>query len=68
MTQLPPLLTAGQVAKRFATSTDTVRRWAREGRIPSVTLPSGRTVYRREEIDAIAPLTAEQVAELEVSA
>lgn len=58
MTQLPPLLTAAQVAARFDTTDETIRRWVRQGKLSEavVVLPSGRVKFRREVIDEIAPL------------
>lgn len=35
------------------TSAQTVLRWARDGRLPTVTLPSGRRFFRREDIEAL---------------
>lgn len=55
MAQLPELelLTTGEVAKLFNTTSETIRRWAREGKIPSLPLPSGRVKFRREDVDKI---------------
>lgn len=55
MTSLPPpLVTAGEVAERFAVSEDTVWRWARDGRFPSVRLPGGTVRFRvADVVDAI---------------
>ncbi|MDR6939252.1 helix-turn-helix domain-containing protein [Arcanobacterium hippocoleae] len=35
------------------TSTQSLLRWAREGKIPSVRLPSGRRFFRREDIEKL---------------
>lgn len=48
------LLKAGELAKRLRVSTDTVRRWAREGRIPEVQL--SRKVRRFREVEVLAAL------------
>lgn len=53
MAPLPELITANAVAKMFATSPDTVRRWVRDGRIDAITLPSGQLRFRREDVEAI---------------
>lgn len=61
MTQLPPFLTAAQVAERYGTTAETVRRWVREDKLPAeaiVKLPSGRVKFRRAAIDALMPETA----------
>lgn len=59
MTQVSPFLTAPQVAERFGVSAETVRRWAREGKVPTVTMPSGRVKFLRADIDTLIPETAE---------
>lgn len=58
MTQPTPLLTPSQVVERLAESgiavvEETVREWARTGRLAAVRLPSGRFLFRPEDIDAI---------------
>lgn len=53
MTSLPTLLTAVEVAEEFRLAPATVRRWAREGRIERIQLPSGLYRFRREDIEAI---------------
>lgn len=58
MTQVPPLLTAPQVAQRLTeaglpVSDETVRQWAKAGRLASVKLPNGRHRFRPEVVDAI---------------
>lgn len=44
------LLTAAQVAAMIPVHVETVRRWAREGRLPVVELPSGRKRYRASDV------------------
>jgi excisionase family DNA binding protein len=66
MTQPARLLTIPQVVERLAElgieiSDETVRQWAKNGRLRAVQLPSGRFRFRREDVDAIAVPT-EQVA------
>ena len=55
MTQLPRFLTAEEVAERYDTTAETIRRWAREDRIPAVKMPSGRVKFRRSVIDELMP-------------
>lgn len=55
MTQLPPFLTPNDVARRYDTTPDTIRRWVREGKLPVVRMPSGRMKFRRIDIDALMP-------------
>jgi excisionase family DNA binding protein len=61
MTQLPALLTVAEVAEQLRITDETVHRWAREGKLPYVQLPSGLKRFRREEIEAI--LAGDQPAE-----
>ena len=46
------LLTARTVAETFGVSTETVLRWARTGRLPSITLSSRAIRFRADEIEA----------------
>lgn len=53
---MPPnttLLTVGEVAEEFRLDGETVRRWARSGRIKAVRLPGGQWRFRREDIEKI---------------
>ena len=47
------LLSARQVSELFPGigSPATVRRWAREGKIPHVQLPGGRRLFRRSDFE-----------------
>jgi excisionase family DNA binding protein len=57
----PELLTAKQAGEALGgISDETVNRWARDGKLPCITLPSGQRRFRREVIDAI--LSGEIVA------
>lgn len=47
------LLTAPKVADLLGVSDETVRRWAEDGRLPHITLPSGQRRFRREDIEKI---------------
>lgn len=62
MTQTHPLVTAGAVAAQFGTSTETIRRWARDGKLPFVPMPSGRIKFRQADIDALLPPAADDKA------
>lgn len=53
MTSLPPLLTADEVAHQLRLDAETVRRWAREGRIPAILLPGGQWRIRSTDLDRI---------------
>lgn len=53
MTQEPSVLTAPQVAARLQVTAETVRDWARSGKVPAITLPGGQYRFRREDIEAI---------------
>lgn len=53
-TEVPELLTAGEVGRRLGgISDETVNRWAREGKLAHITLPSGARRFRADVIDAI---------------
>lgn len=43
--------TGGEVAALFGVHVSTVVRWADEGKIPVLRLPSGRRRYPRRDID-----------------
>jgi excisionase family DNA binding protein len=45
------MLTAKQVAPKFGVHHQTIRLWAREGRIPSRRTPTGRYLFDEAEID-----------------
>lgn len=53
MTQPPPFLTTGQAAARLDVSDETVRRWAANGLIEAIVLPSGRRRFRVEDIERL---------------
>lgn len=54
----PALLTPGEAAARLSVSTRTLSRWADEGYISVVVLPSGHRRFRPEDIAALsAPVT-----------
>lgn len=65
MTSLPALLTAVEVAEEFRLDPETIRRWARDGRIEWIKLPGGQYRFRRSDIEAI---TGQTVAPAETSA
>lgn len=53
MTQVTKRLTAEQVAERLDVTAETVRAWARTGKIPCIVLPNGYYRFRAEDIDAM---------------
>ena len=53
MTQVTSPLTAAEVAERLGVERQTVNDWARDGKIPAITLPSGRKRFRVADIEAI---------------
>jgi len=62
MTPDAQLLTTAEVAELCKVDPETVRLWARKGRIQTITLPGGRKRFRREEIDRILTPTEPGVA------
>lgn len=55
MTSPRSLLTTDEVADEFQVDPETVRRWAREGKIVAITLPGGRLKrFPRSEVEAVA--------------
>ncbi|MDG4784375.1 helix-turn-helix domain-containing protein [Micromonospora sp. WMMD1102] len=60
MTQLPDLLTVAEVAEAARVSDETVHRWAREGKLPHIKLPSGLKRFPRDGVEAM--LRGEQPA------
>jgi len=46
------LLTAREVADRLSVSVETVLRWARDGRLPSVQLSNRAVRFHRDDLDA----------------
>jgi hypothetical protein len=62
MAAQPAHLTPAEAVERLAeagisVSEDTLRRWARAKRLAAIELPSGRLLFRVEDIDAIAQPT-----------
>jgi excisionase family DNA binding protein len=55
MTAEAPLLTAAEVADLLAVSVSTVHRWARDGTLPSITLPTGTRRFDLRDVLADAP-------------
>lgn len=54
MPNTTPLLKASDVALLYNVHPETIRRWARTGKLPSVTLPSGQKRYRPEDVESLA--------------
>jgi excisionase family DNA binding protein len=64
MASVEPYLTPAEAAARLTragipVSEDTVRRWAKSGRLPSAKLPFGRVRFRPEDIDALASTSSD---------
>ena len=60
------LMSVGKAAELLAVSPQTLRRWARQGRVSCVRLPSGHRRFRREDVLPLlssAEERAEQVYE-----
>lgn len=49
MTQVAERLTATQVARRLGVHPETIRRWAREGKISYLRSPSGRISFPADQ-------------------
>jgi excisionase family DNA binding protein len=48
------LLTSAQVAAEYQVNIETVRRWAREGQLPTAILtPGGHRRFRRSDVEAL---------------
>lgn len=52
MTPNEPLLTAEEVATTLRLDGETIRRWAREGSLPSLKLPGGQWRFRWSDVEA----------------
>ena len=48
----PDLLTTAEVAEKLRVTDETVHRWARQGVIPYIELPSGLKRFRRRDVEA----------------
>lgn len=44
-----------EVASLFRVTPQTVRKYARDGKIPTATTPGGQTIYPKQDIDALLP-------------
>jgi excisionase family DNA binding protein len=53
MTPESKKLTASQVAKRLDVTPETVREWARSGKLRAITYPSGRMRFFEDDVEAI---------------
>ncbi len=53
MGQVPELLTVGEAAEAFRVTEETVRKWARQGRLKAIPMPTRIKRFRREDIEAI---------------
>ena len=48
-----PLLTASDVAEALGVTDETVRQWAKSGKLRYVRLPSGQRRFQRSDVEAI---------------
>jgi excisionase family DNA binding protein len=48
------LLTVSEAARELSKCTDTVREWARRGRLPVIRTEGGLRLFRREDVERIA--------------
>jgi excisionase family DNA binding protein len=46
-------MTPAEVAERFNVSTNTVAKWADDGRLPSFRTPGGQRRFHRADIEAL---------------
>lgn len=58
MSNAPRLLTVTEAQQRLADSglavtDETIRRWAIDGKVPAIRLPSGQYRFRAEDVDAV---------------
>jgi excisionase family DNA binding protein len=53
MGHVPELLTVGEAAQALRVSQETIRIWARTGRLKPVPMPTRIVRFRREDIEAI---------------
>lgn len=53
MSPLPTLCTTGEAAEIVGVCAATLRRWASDGRVRHVVLPSGRLRFYRDDLTAI---------------
>ena len=51
--KVPKLLTSGEAAELVGVSPDTLRRWAKSGRVRHVVTPSRRILFDPADIEAI---------------
>lgn len=54
----PELLSVGEAAARLGISTDTLRRWERDGRITSLRTPTNHRRYAVADIDTLLEASA----------
>lgn len=56
------LLTSGQAAAIVGVTDETIRRWAEDGKVRHMRLPSGRFRFRRSDIEALLEVVEPEVA------
>ena len=62
-TQAQALIGTSAAADMLGVSPDTIRRWAKDGRVAASSLPSGRLRFRPEDIEALLTPTTESADE-----
>jgi predicted site-specific integrase-resolvase len=53
MSSIPVLIAAPRVAEMLGVKPETVRQWAKDGKLKPVVLPSGSHRFKLEDIEAI---------------
>lgn len=62
---MPDDLTTRAAAKILGVHSDTLARWADEGKVPHWRTPGGQRRFRREDIDALrSPIDVEAASEV----
>jgi len=56
------LLSPAEVGAALGVTDETIRRWAKTGKLPVVQMPSGRFRVRRSDVEAILAPTTEPAA------
>lgn len=50
---MPDILSPAEAAELVGVHEDTLKRWAKQGRIPAIRTPSGWWRFRRSDIEAL---------------
>lgn len=60
-------MTSGQVARLFGVATETVIRWADEGKLAHFRTPGGQRRYRREDVETFLRVSGGEPPEPEAA-